>query len=569
MSAPDAGSSGRHCPDVARLIPVLALCASACQGAISSNDAAGEWDVTVEPAQSEGVIDARPAPSGRFARLTHSQWENSVRDLLYLPEPSGLSATFPSDPRTAGFLFDNHQLSLDTDQVLSQAYASAAEALAESITSDSRALSRLLPPGGGADRARAREFIVTFGERALRRPLASDEIDGWLALYEAGTELYDDVSGFTAGVRALIEGFLQSPYFLYRIEASTQAVGATIPLSDWEVAQRLSYLLVDSTPDVDLLRAAGAGELSTPQGVRRQALRLLGTAAARPAIVRFHDQLLEFEKFHGINPSPTYYPGLSDSFAQSVIDSSRAFIADLAFVENGSFSDLMTSTQAFVNRELASVYGIAGDYGDALVKVELPEGERAGFLNQVGFLAANSTSVHPDPIHRGVFVATRMLCITIAAPPDGVPPLPPILEGTNRQVVENHTESAGVCRGCHETLINPFGFPFENYDASGAYRTSDNGLPVDASAAPFIDGEPVPVQNSRELAEALSTSPQAHECFASHLVEYAFGRPRSPIDRGLIEQLTALSLEGTPIIELLVQLTESAAFTTRSTEELP
>lgn len=492
-----------------------------------------------------------------------------MRDLLSLDAPSGASASFPSDARTAGFLFDNHQLSLETDQVLSQAYANAAEALAEAVTSDARALARLLPPDTGSDRERARAFIVGFGERAFRRPLESAEVERWLELYEAGVDLYDDVSGFTAGVRLLIETFLQSPHFLYRVEDSTRAVGATIPLSDWEVAQRLSYLLLNSMPDPELFSAARAGQLSTPEGVREQAARLLRTPAARLAMVGFHDQLLEFEKFDGIKPSPRSFPGLSDDFGADVLDASRAFVADLAFGENGSFADLMTSTKAYVNAELARVYGVDGNFGDDLVKVDLPSDERRGFLNQIGFLAANSTSVNPDPIHRGVFIATRLLCITIAAPPDGVPPLPPITEGTNRQVVENHTESTGVCRGCHQTLINPFGFPFEHYDASGAYRTTDNGYPVDASAAPYIDGRQVPVSNSIELAEALAASRQAHECFVSHLVEYAFGRARGAEDDGLIRELGSRSLEGASILELLIDLTGSAAFMTRSTEELP
>lgn len=513
--------------------------------------------------------DAQPVPAGRFARLTHTQWENSVRDLLLLDAPSGLSSTFPSDARSAGFLFDNHEVALETDQVLSQAYASAAETLAARLVTDARRLARLVPAGSNSERERARNFVASFGERAFRRPLEPVEVERWLELYDAGVNLYDDATGFNAGIRVLIEAFLQSPNFLYRVEGSTLPVGASIPLSDWEVGQRLSYLLVNSTPDDELLATARAGGLSTPEDVRGQARRLLRSPAARPAIVGFHDQLLEFEKFDGIAPSPIFYPGLPLSFAEDVLASGRAFIEDLAFSEFGSFADLMTSPSAFVNAELAEVYGVQGNFGASLVKVALPADERRGFLNQVGFLAANSTSVNPDPIHRGVFIAKRVLCLQIAAPPDGVPPLPPITQGTNREVVKNHTETNGVCQGCHQNLINPFGFPFENYDASGAYRTRDNGFPVDASASPIIDGEPVEVANSVELAEALAKSRQAHECFASHLVEYAFGRPRTRLDQGLIDDLTTASLDGAAIVQLLIDITSSPAFMTRSTEELP
>ncbi len=547
----------------------LALATSAvwaCSGVITG-DARDEPDGPSLPATA--ATDARPAPAGRFARLTHTQWENSVRDLLKLSALSGLSQTFPADARSAGFLFDNHELSLETDQVLGSAYASAAEALAERVTSDAALLSRLLPPSSGSDREWARAFITRFGERAFRRPLEPSEVEAFGQLYDQGGSLYDDVSGVASGIRVVLEAMLQSPHFLYRVEGSTRAVGATIPLSDFEVGQRLSYLFTNSTPDDELLAVARAGQLRTPSAVRAQATRLLGTSAARSALVGFHGQLLDFEKFEGISPSPRAYPGVSPSFAEDVLTSSQLFIEDLVLTQAGNFEDLMTSNQAFVNADLARVYGLTGSFGQSFVKVALPEDERRGIFNQLGFLAANATSVQPDPIHRGVFIATRVLCLGIAAPPDGVPPLPPVTSGTNRRVVENHTQSSPVCQACHQQLINPFGFPFENYDATGAYRQTDNGEPVDARSTPFIDGAPVSIQNSVELAEALAASEQAHECFVSHLVEYAFGRSHGRLDQALIDSLTAASRGGAPIGELLVRVAESPAFMTRSTEELP
>jgi uncharacterized protein DUF1592/uncharacterized protein DUF1588/uncharacterized protein DUF1595/uncharacterized protein DUF1587/uncharacterized protein DUF1585 len=551
----------------------LLLLASACSTGISASEPRGEGDGEA-PAQggsepSEPSAGFAPAPAGRFARLTHAQWENTVRDLLRLDDVSGLSSTFPSDARTAGFLFDNHELSLEVDQVLSGAYASAAEALAARVSQDPAALARLLPPEVGSERERARAFVTQLGERAFRRPLDAGEVDTFSSLFELGKNAYDDASGFTAGARFVIEAFLRSPFFLYRVESSTAPVGATIPLSDYEVAQRLSYLFTGSMPDDALFEAARAGSLTRPRDVRLQAIRLLTTPGARRSIVSFHDQLLDFEKYETISPSPRVFPGLAETYADEVRTSSELFIQDLVVGRAGTFADLMTSTEAFVNDDLARVYGLDGQFGPDFVKVELPADERRGFFNQLGFLAANATSVNPDPIHRGVFMATRVLCLGIAAPPDGVPPLPPIENGTNREIVENHTQSSPVCQACHATLINPLGFPFENYDAAGAYRTSDNGEPVDASSRPTIDGEPRDIANSIELAEILSQSRQAHECFVSHLAEYTFGRERGRADGDLIEALTEASLGGAPILELLVRIAESPAFLTRSTEELP
>jgi hypothetical protein len=558
-------------PHLGRVLGFSLVFASAwaCAGVVTGDESPPAGAGRDLPAPAAPAAGAALSPSVRFARLTHPQWENTVRDLLGLEAVSGLSQTFPADARTAGFLFDNDGRSLDVDQVLGAAYASAAESLAARITADRAALERLLPPDTGSDRERVRAFVTAFGERAFRRPLESREVETFASLFELGRNAYDDATGFPAGIRLLIEAFLRSPAFLYRIESSTDASGASIPLSDYEVAQRLSYLFTNSMPDDALLDAARAGQLSRPSDVRSQALRLISKPTARGAILGFHDQLLDFEKFESISPSRRVYPDLPETFAEDVIESSQLFITDLVTAQAGTFQDLMTSSQAFVNADLARVYGVTGNFGSEFVKVSLPENERRGFFNQLGFLAANSTSVNPDPIHRGVFIATRVLCLGIAAPPDGVPPLPPITDGTNRQVVENHTQSSPVCQACHATLINPFGFPFENYDASGAYRTTDNGAPVDASTTPRIDGEARAVQNSLELAEALGESQQAHECFSSHLVEYAFGREKTARDQALIDALADASLGGASILELLVRIAESPAFMARSTEELP
>jgi len=550
-------------------LALLGLCACTTSLGDPDGKAPSETGTSNVSPESSAAPVGTPAPSGRFPRLTHTQWENSVRDLLRLPDAPGLSQTFPSDARTAGYAFDNDQVALEVDQVLSGAYASAAESLAARVTGDPALLARLLPTDTGNDAERARVFITVFGERAFRRPLEASEVAAYAKLFEAGKGAYDDASGFTAGIRLLIEAFLRSPLFLYRVESSTKAVGATIPLTGYELAQRLSFLLANSIPDDGLLAAARTGHLASPSDVRREALRLLATPSAHSAVVGFHDQLLDFEKFENIKPSPKVYPNLSESFAQSVLTSSRMFIDDLVLAQSGNFQALMTSNQAFVNRDLAPVYGITGNFGADFVKVSLPENQRRGIFNQLGFLAANATSTNPDPIHRGVFIATRVLCIGIAAPPDGVPPLPPIQNGTNREIVANHTESSAVCKACHGTIINPLGFTFENYDAAGAYRTLDHGEPVDAHTTPNLDGQQREIGNSVELAEALGQSRQAHECFSSHLVEYAFGRKREPVDDPLVSALTDASLEGAPIVELLARIVESPAFLTRSTEELP
>lgn len=510
-----------------------------------------------------------PSPSPRVVRLSHVQWENTVRDLLQLDAPSGLSSSFPVQAHSAGYMFDNPADALQVDQALSGAYANAASSLAQLATSSSERLARIVPPGSD-EATRGRAFVESFGERAFRRPLSEEEIGAYLELLDAGRSAYDDITGFDAGVRLVIEGMLQSPNFLYRTESSTELEGDFVALSSWEIAQRLSYFITNSMPDDELLAAARAGELVERAQVRAHAERLLDTPAARDAISRFHEQLLHLETYGAIAPAAAVYPDASPELGASALASARKFLDDLVFDQRQGFAGLVSTTRAFANSDLAQVYGLEGDFGAELVPVELPADERRGLFTQVGFLAANSTSINPDPIHRGVFLAKRILCRSISAPPDNVTPLPPSGEGTNRDVVERHTESQAGCRSCHERHINPYGFVFENYDAVGAFRTIDNDLPVDASASPVLDGEERPVSGAVEFAEALAGSREAHECYARHLLEYAHGRNGTTMDLPMISLLGEASRsDAGATLDLILTLVESDSFLRRSPEELP
>jgi hypothetical protein len=520
----------------------------------------------------DGVpADELPAPTTRVFRLTHAQWDNTVRDLFYLAEPLGLAEEFRSDPSVGGFMFDNNALSLEVDQALWQNYRAAAGNVAELVTADQTILDGILPPDGGDAAARADQFVRELGRRAYRRPLEEAEVTELTALFGEAPELYDGMDPFLAGVRLAIETMLQSPHFLYRVETSTEPDGDVIPLGDFELASRMSYFLWNTMPDDELLDAAEAEALTAREDIETQARRMLADARAVGVMHHFHDQLLEVEKAAAAMPSPMFYPNVSTAFGEHAVEETRMFVDDVILGRDGTFVDLMTSNETFVNSELATIYGLQGEYGDEFVPATLDAAQRRGLFTLTAFLAGNSTSVNPDPIHRGVFIAKRMLCMVIAAPPDGVPPLPPPEGRSNRQTVEEHTQQPGSnCAGCHETLINPFGFPYENYDAVGAWRTVDNGFDVDASSEITLDGAVVQIPNALGLADALASSPTAHSCYMNHWIEFANGRPLTETDEPLSIRLGGESLaDSQPIGELLVGLVTSKAFRNRATEELP
>ncbi|MFB1484220.1 DUF1592 domain-containing protein [Corallococcus sp. RDP092CA] len=545
-------------------------CLTACEGQIS--DALNPRNPGPGGTNNPPPAVEQPARSVRVARLTHAQWLSSVKDLLKLDAPpTALAQTFRADPAQSGFLFGNDARALAVDEALWSAYQRAAADLAEQVATDATKLGRLLPAGDTTDEARARAFVESFGLRALRRPLTADEVETYLALYRQGPRGYPSMAAFQGGLRMVLEGFLQSPLFLYRVERSTQAADGKVPLDGFEVASRLSYALWNSMPDDALFAAAREGLLSKREGVAAEARRMMADPRARDVVDAYHQVIFDVPRYGRILPNPTRFPNVTAKLAESAAKENALFVQDVVFGRKGRFTDLLTSRDTFVNDELARIYGLTGTFTADFVPATLDGTQRRGILTQVGFLASHATSLEPDPIHRGVYLSERILCQKIGAPPANIPALPAPNGRTNREVVTSHTEAPGtVCATCHATLINPLGFPFENFDAVGAYRTTDNGHPVDASSSPGIGGQKVSVKDALDLADALANAQGVHACYARHWVEFLSGRPAAEEDEALVQRLGRLSQSGQlSIVDLVVEVVTGVGFVSRHPEELP
>lgn len=512
-----------------------------------------------------------PSASSRVPRLTHVQWANTVNDLLQITTAADHAKNFRADPRQGGFLFDNNGGVFVVDQALWKSYQDAAGALAAYVVSDDARLAKILTSTVGDPSAEAQAFIESFGLKAFRRPLTPAEAAEYKALYDSAPGAYAELTDpLKSGVRLLIEGFLQAPDFLYRVEASTADAGRFIPLTGYEVASRLSYALWNSMPDPRLLEAASGALDATVAG--SEARRLLADRRAAETLRHFGAELFDQSRFTGINPSTTAFPDAPMGLGGLATEENNRFLEQLLFDKAGSFADLMTSTSAVVNADLAKIYGLSGTFTADFVDATLNPAERSGILTQVGFLASRATSENPDPIHRGVFIANRLLCQNVAAPPVNIPPLPAVGAKTNRQNVAEHTEAPGsACIGCHAAIINPLGFPFENYDAVGGFRTLDNGVEVDAKSTAMLSGKAVAVNNAIDLTRAIADSADAHACFSTHLVEYLLGRESNQaFDQAVVEHLRDNSLTNKVAVkELIVQLAQSPTFLARSIQELP
>lgn len=509
-----------------------------------------------------------PGPLPRMVRLTHEQYDTTVSDLL--GGPTTPSDDFLGDPTVAGF--HNNAEALVVSDRLARDYRRAAEDLAGSFMADPERLAAVLPcDAASGDASCAEAFIRSFGRRAYRRPLTDDELQKYGALYASGAGLYDSGSDFEQGIRLVTEAFLQSPHFLYRVEMSSDIHPDDenlVPLTGYELASRLSYLIWNTTPHDAMLDAAEAGDFDTAEGVEAWARAMLDDPKAEGPMLSFHSQWLELEEMGDLQKDPEKFQGWHAGMPDILKTETELFIKRVAFETAGTYADLLTSNVSYVNYELAAIYGIEGDFAqDEFTEVELPSG-RGGILTQPGFLASHAYFDITSPIHRGVFVQRQLLCASIPEPPGDVDTNLPPVDGslkTTRDRVEAHT-SPQACNGCHQ-MINAPGYALEAFNAIGVVRSTDNGEPVNTASEVLIGADTVPVDGAMSLANAIADSEVGARCYLLNWFRYANMRRESADDQCTINGIHELMLESNyDIKELMVALTQTATFRFRSPE---
>jgi hypothetical protein len=486
-------------------------------------------------------------------RLTRSQYNHTVRDLLGL---SGDHAASLGLDEKVGLFYSN--VNNPVTELLVEQYMTAAESLAGQAVS--RNLAGLVPCDGAVDPAGcAAKFVEGFGLRAFRRPLLTEEKTALLTLFEAGRK--DE--GFEAGVRRVVQAMLQSPQFLYHIELGTAPTGAAdvVALDHYKLGSRLSYFLWDSMPDGELLRAAGAGELSTHAALRKQAERLLSDPRASETIVSFHEQWLGTDGLAALEKDakayPSYTPALRDSMAYEI-----GRFADYVIREgDGKLESLFTSPVAFVDASLAKLYGITLPAGhDPEKPLATDPSKRAGLLTQAGFLAAHAHADQSSPIRRGKIVRENLFCQPLAPPPPDadITPPEPDPNASTRVRFEMH-RSDPRCGGCH-ALIDPLGFGFENYDGVGAFRDREAGAPIDARGeivGTDVDG---PFNGVGELSKKLASSAGVRRCVAQTWFNYALGRTQGDADKCSMEVMAGAFAKSSNVRDLILTLVTTDAF---------
>ena len=481
----------------------------------------------------------------RFLRLTNTQWENSVHDILRLTEPTGQSDEFLH--AVAGTTdFDNNERVVVVNNSSWADFQTAAEAVAAKVTASDQTLQAVVATTDPAT------FIKTFGRRAFRRELTAAENTSYLALYTQGSTTLGTQSAFTKGAALVITGMLQSPNFLYRSEMSDNGAA----LSGYEVAAKLSLWILNTTPSDALLDAAAQGSFDTADAAAAQAKTMLDSDAAVGSIGEMHSQLYKIPLLDTITKDNVQ--GYSDGLKAEFTIAATSFF-DYIYRQNLGVREILTTNVGFAGPLLAALYGVKVS-GSGVQQVALSD--RAGWYSQAPYLTQWGINNDPDSIHRGVRINLDTLCLELG-PPAAVLPSVPALQAnqSNRQRYEALTTACGS--PCHTVYINPLGFAFENYDGIGRYRSTDNGQPVDTSGSyPFVEGTQS-YSGASELMQEIANGSQAHQCWSKRLASYALERDIVDAERPMVDALGAVSqASGGSLKQVMLALVKSDAFRT-------
>ena len=519
----------------------------------TGNDSGEDPDDPAELCRDEGV-----GPTA-LKRLTAAQYDNAVRDLFGLT--TGYAATFSPDERVGPFK-SNSIAPVGELQV--EQYLDAAETVATDAVSDIAGLVPCDPASGDATCARA--YIEELAPKAYRRPLDDAEITALVGVYEDGNA----EGGFENGIRVVTAGILQSPWFLYHVEFGDGSDNGEVqPLTDHEVAARLSFFLWNTIPDDTLREAADAGELTGAEALEAQVDRMLEDPKAREAIGAFHQQWLGVDELELVEKDAAVYPAYSETLADAMKQEMADFANGIILDGNGKVNRLLRGSVTYsTDDELLSLYGVTlppgHQPGDP---IDLDPDQRAGLLTLPGVLASAAHANQTSPVHRGVLIRQNILCQTLPPPPpdvDNVPP-DPDPNATTRERFSQHNEDPS-CAACH-ALIDGLGFGLEHYDGIGAWRDMEGDLPVDASGqiiSTDVDGA---FDGAIELADILATSQEVKDCVQQQWFRFVFARLAHEDDECSVEQIgQAFADSDYDVRVLLKQIALSHAFRHRRGE---
>ncbi len=499
-----------------RRIGAVVLVLTACLGRVSS--LGGNVGDGASPSQGGGGggnSSASPQSlergPGGIARLTRIEYTRSLQLLLGVDLKAEIEASIPSDNHTP---FDNDYTKQETSKPLIEGLQAVAEKASEKVLADPALTAKLLgcAPQNQSDAPCFSTFVTQFGRRAFRRPLSAREVEAFGQLLTSPAAQ----NNFQRAVGLVLRSMLQSPDFLYRTELGdgTPAVNGRLALTPFELATRLSFTLWGEPPDDKLLDAAQNGGVSTAEGLRTQALRLLDDAKSMKQVERFHAQLWQYESMQ-----------VSGQIAGDLRRETDALVRRVIFDKRTSWLELFRSTETFANASLRKNYGMPESPNIDFEWVAYARDDQMGILSHGSILSNGISGQDTSPVFRGKFIRERLLCQPMPEPPMGVvAALPTSSESLCKPERFAQHSSQASCAGCHK-LMDGIGLGLEAYNPVGTFRTTEPNKPMCAiSGEGSIEGEGT-FKGPKGLSELLLKNDKTlSRCMLRGLYSYLLGR---------------------------------------------
>ena len=479
-----------------------------------------------------------PKDPGSFVirRLTKTEYANTLRDLFEVS--TDVADSLPDEVAGEGYMNSLSPLQIEqylliSEEVLRRVFPQDDEKI---LQSHQRLFQQAPPSPNDADQT-LQHILNSFAKKAFRRPLNANEQATLLDVFELGTT--NNLS-YIDSIKLVLKAIMVSPQFLFITPADfPESDAKIIPLDDYQLASRLSYLLWLTLPDAELMDLADQGTLHNPAILESQISRLISDPKSAALFDGFGAQWLGIQDLQTKTFDAEKFPQIDTNYRRAMYMEASLFFQSV-IRENLSTRDLLDSDYTFINGSLAGIYGKSDTItGEEMQRVKLDDPNRGGIISMPAVLACTSFPDRTSPVIRGVWVLEKILGQHVPSAPPDVPALGKP-EGTTsqtltlRELTERH-RSDPVCANCHR-LLDPIGFGLENYDAIGQWRSKDeNGRPIDPSGT-LPDGSSF--NQPSDLKQLLKM--RNHE-FARNLTErlmaYALCRRLEGYDAIVIDEL--------------------------------
>ena len=546
----------------------------------------GEYHHLLDGINSILQSSLRQKSPGRIVirRLGHSEYQYTIFDLVGINFDA--KNYFPSDGSGGGG-FDNQGRSLFFTPLKLERYYDAASNIVDSVRKNEELWTHVVPIDYNQNwwqrfrnwlkallfdeyeevnppHIAAQRVIYPFATKAYRRFLKDDEKAKLISLFNQVYEQNDTLNvrdRFDEGIAQTFKAVLVSPNFLYRVEEEPERAGA-YPVSNFELATRLSYFLWSSMPDQELFNLAYLGKLQDTVVLETQVRRMLADPRAKRFAENFSTQWLGVTKLVDDQPllDPIKYPGFDENIREALYQETIEYFYHV-LTESKNLLELINSNYTFLTRDLADYYGIEGVSGKHFQKVTLADSSRGGVLGMGSVLVTTSFATRTSPVLRGKWVMEQLLGIS---PP---PPPPVVAELTEdekihdelglRKVLELH-RSKPDCQSCHEKM-DPLGLGLENFDPAGKWRSTYGRVAIDASGV-TSDGQAF--SGPAELKQILMTEREKiARNLSSKMLSYALGRSLLFTDEPALRTLDNCLLQNNFNPELfIIELVKSYPF---------